>query len=453
MTLRRIIALTLIVLSSTLSYAQQRTLHIDPATHPYKGSVSINMRDVLRVVESTRPDANAETAAANARYYRPSGDSLVVYMKDGSVRAWHKDDVSEYHYETLPAVEKNYAVLLENDLVHRYLTEVVYDPEDYEYTLIDSYLDRTIVQDEPRPIVISQDKDIAYVEGEQIALYRDKDHKQVIKRQAYDGDSLVIWNTIPGDTLFYAIYDDDATTVLQQGYATGYGQLRMIYAPSVNNIRDMGGWPLAGGGHIRYGRLFRGAKFHDANALYLSREDSIRLRELDIKCEFDLRGGTEAGGGKTINYYSRLGRDIDYRINGHGMYAYVNAVEVYPEYFRYGWNMIKAHVFAGDPIFVHCSHGCDRMGTWALVIEGVLGVEENNLNLDYELSAFAPKTGLWRYRNMHQTIPDYDFRATIAYIKTLPGDTLKDKFEHFLVKKCSIPQADIDRLRECLIVK
>lgn len=453
MTLRRIITLTLVILSATLAFAQQRTLHIDPATHPYQGTVSFNMRDVLRVVESTRSAAAGETATTSARYYRPSGDSLVVYLKDGSVRAWLKDDVSEFHYETEPAVERNFSVLLENDLVHRFLTEVTYDFEDYEYTLVNNYVDRALVQDEPRPLVIRQDKGIAFVEGEQIALYRDKEHKQLVSRKAFDVDSLVIWNTIPGDTLFYAIIDNDATTVLQQGYATGYGQLRMIYAPSVNNIRDMGGWPLAGGGHIRYGRLFRGAKLHDANALYLSKEDSIRLRELDIKCEFDLRGGTEAGGGKTVNYYSRLGRDIDYRINGHGMYAYVNAVEVYPEYFRYGWNMIKAHVFAGDPIFVHCSHGCDRMGTWALVIEGVLGVEENNLNLDYELSAFAPKTGLWRYRNMHQTIPDYDFRATIAYIKTLPGDTLKDKFEHFLVKKCSIPQADIDRLRECLIVK
>lgn len=453
MTHIRILTFILISLASSLAYAQRLTLCVDAASHPYKGVVNIYMQDVLRVVESTRAAAAAQASNNVDRYYRPSGDSLVVYMKDGSVRAWQREDVSEYHYESKPALEKNFSVLLETDLVHRYLTEVVYDLDDYEYTLINDYADRTMVQDEPRPLVISQDKSIEFIEGEQIALYSDKEHKQLVKRHPLYTDSHVIWNTIPGDTLYYTIIDRDETTILQKGYATGYGQLRMIYAPSVNNIRDMGGWPLAGGGHIRYGRLFRGAKLHDPNNLYLTSEDSIRLRELGIKCEFDLRGSTEAGGGNTANNYSRLGKDVDYRIVPHGMYAYYNAVAVYPEYFRFGWNQIKAHLFAGDPIFIHCSHGCDRMGTWALVIEGVLGVEENNLNLDYELSTFAPKPGLWRYRNMHQSTPDYDFRATIGYIKTLPGDTLKDKFEYFLVKKCLIPQADIERLRECLIEK
>lgn len=453
MTLRHIFVLTLLALATTAGYAQLRTLHIDPATHPYKGAISINMRDVLKVVESTCSEKAASQAPATGRYYRPSGDSIVVYMKDGSVTRWLKDDVSDFHYETEPILEKNVSVLLENDHVHRFLTEVSYDLDDYEYTLVNNYVDRSLVQDEPRPLVISQDESIKFVEGEQIALYSDKERKQLVKRQAFDGKPLTIWNTIPGDTLYYSIVDADETTILQQGYATGYGQLRMIYAPSVNNIRDLGGWPLSGGGHIRYGRLFRGAKLHDATTNYVSKEDSIRLRDLGILCEFDLRGSTEAGGGNTANNYSRLGKDIDYRIVPHGMYAYYNAVAVYPEYFRYGWNQIKAHVFAGDPIFIHCSHGCDRMGVWALVIEGVLGVEENNLNLDYELSTFAPKQGLWRYRNMHQTVPDYDFRQTIGYIKSLPGDTLKDKFEYFLVQKCRIPQADIETLRNLLIIR
>lgn len=445
MTMLRTLCFTIFATTAVLGYAQKKTLVVDVATHPYKGTESVLLRDVESVEGS---DFNADEHSS--RYFTPCGDKLTIVMRDGTTHSWPKDDVSALNYGSEAPTEINYSVLLENERVHRFVNEVVYDPNDYEYTLVKDYRIENVPLDEPRPIVIRFESDHQYGQ-ESVLLYRKADYSDVPRQAGLDGDSLVIWNSIPGEALYYRIVDADGTSVLQQGEARGYGQVRMIYAPSVNNIRDFGGWPVEGGGHVRYGRFYRGAKLHDANNLYLSAEDSVRLRELGIVCEFDLRGSTEAGGGNTANNYSRLGKDVDYRIVPHGMYAYAAAVKEHPEYFRFGWNQIKAHVFAGDPIFMHCSHGCDRMGTWALVINGVLGVSENDLNLDYELSAFAPKTGLWRYRNEHQTVPDYDFRETIGYIKSLPGEKLRDKFEYFLVKKCLIPQTDIDALRRQLI--
>lgn len=428
--MKRSIILTLFTLFAVLGFAQRYVINIDQN----KGKTErIEARRVDQICIGT------------------TSDSINAAMADGTTQAWASEGISRLSVEVLPQRLVHYTQSLETDAVHRFITEVVYDPDNYEYSEVLDYADHSIPLDQPRPMTLRIERG-PHRGGEYALISSDKWFRNA-HREEFTGDSVVIWNMTPGDTIYYRIMEDDNRTIVQEGIARATGQVRMIYAPSVNNIRDMGGWPLVGGGHIRYGRLYRGAKFHDANNHYLSTEDSIRLRELNIKCEFDLRGGTEAGGGLTSNYYSRLGRDIDYRINGHGMYAYYNAVAVYPEYFRYGWNMVKAHIFNGDPIFVHCSHGCDRMGTWAMVIEGVLGVCENDLNLDYELSAFAPKASLWRYRNMHLYTPDYDFRNTIGYIKSLPGETLKDKFEYFLVTLCKIPKSDIERLRECLTVK
>lgn len=412
-------------------------------------------RYVINVAKEGGEKQRVDTRAINNIHIAPDDEQMTATMNDGSTITWPKHDITNMAFDYLPPRIVHYTQSIENDAVHRFITETQYDLDDYEYTLVKNYANtdpsKPIADDEPHPLTIRIEHSEA--KGGEYVLLADNAQFTTEHREEFVDGEVRIWNATPGDTLYYKIMEPDGRHIIQEGIINATGQVRMIYAPSVNNIRDLGGWPVVGGGHIRYGRLYRGAKFHDANNLYLSREDSIRLRKLNIKCEFDLRGGTEAGAGQTANYYSRLGRDIDYRINGHGMYAYYNAVAVYPEYFRYGWNMVKAHIFAGDPIFVHCSHGCDRMGTWAMVIEGVLGVCENDLNLDYELSAFAPKSGLWRYRNEHLTVPDYDFRATINYIKSLPGDELRDKFEYFLVQKCRIPQADIDRLRKELIVK
>lgn len=408
-------------------------------------------RHVIQVVQAEGKTERVEARQIRQMNFRGNADSIEAAMDFGADRQWDKAALDKISFTTLPPRLVHYTQSVETEQVHRYLTETVYDPDNYEYTEVLDYADRNYVLDQPNPMVIKMER--GRKRGNEYALLSPDFSFSQTERCEFEGDSVVIWNATPGDTICYRIMEGDGKTIVQEGILNVTGQVRMIYAPSVNNFRDMGGWPVEGGGHMRYGILYRGAKFHDANNLYLSREDSIRLRKLGIKCEFDLRGGTEAGGGNTANYYSRLGRDIDYRINGHGMYAYYNAVAVYPEYFRYGWNMIKTHIFNADPIFVHCSHGCDRMGTWAMVIEGVLGVSENDLNHDYELSAFAPKSSLWRYRNMHLYTPDYDFRNTIGYIKSLPGETLRDKFEYFLVNKCKIPKSDIDRLREVMIVK
>lgn len=406
-------------------------------------------RYVVNVKETDGAKQRVDTRRVQKIVVSDTDDGISTTLDDGTTLSWLKEDCSSLEIQKLPPRLVHYVQSIETPQVHRYITETSYDPDDYEYTNVFDYNDPLLPLDRPLPLVIRIER--GQRRGNEYVLLSPDASFGAPTRHELTQDSLVIWNLTPGDSLYYRIMEADDITIIQEGIASVTGQVRMIYAPSVGNFRDMGGWPVAGGGRVRYGRLFRGAKCHDANKDYVTSEDSIRLREIGIMCEFDLRGGTEAGGGKTSNYYSRLGRDVDYRIIGHGMYAYYNAVAVYPEYFRYGWNLIKAYIFNGYPIYIHCSQGCDRMGTWALVLEGLLGVSEDDLNHDYELSSFDMMQGRWRYRNIHQKGEDYDFKSTIGHIKSLPGETLRDKFEYFFVNVCGIPSSDVQQMREMLI--
>ena len=67
---------------------------------------------------------------------------------------------------------------------------------------------------------------------------------------------------IPGKTYYWKANSTDSVF----GFVKATGDLRMIKAPGMVNMRDLGGWPvtLSNGsvGKIKYGKLFRGAHIY-----------------------------------------------------------------------------------------------------------------------------------------------------------------------------------------------
>ena len=74
-------------------------------------------------------------------------------------------------------------------------------------------------------------------------------------------------------------------------------------------------------------------------------------------------------------------------------------------------------------IYFHCIGGADRTGTLAFLIEALLGVSENDLSKEYELTSFYYDNGV-RCRNNSSNRP---FRQLVWYLKTFPGETLQKK--------------------------
>ena len=100
-------------------------------------------------------------------------------------------------------------------------------------------------------------------------------------------------------------------------------------------------------------------------------------------------------------------------------------------------NFIINNIREDRPIYIHCVHGKDRTGFLLFLLEGLLGVSYNDLAKDYELTFFV--------NNNISTKDSID--KVFDYINTMPGETLRDKFNAFFLRKLSIKQSEIDYFR------
>lgn len=87
------------------------------------------------------------------------------------------------------------------------------------------------------------------------------------------------------------------------------------------------------------------------------------------------------------------------------------------------------------PIYMHCQIGRDRTGTLAFLINALLGVEEADLQLDYELS-FMSKSGCADFKDgiAPSTFMGDHFWSLYRYIDNYKDEgTLSEKTEQFML--------------------
>ena len=73
-------------------------------------------------------------------------------------------------------------------------------------------------------------------------------------------------------------------------------------------------------------------------------------------------------------------------------------------------------------VYFHCHGGSDRTGTLAFLIEGLLGVSEEDLSKDYEVTYYS---GSNRKRN---SSTGWFYKPMIKYIRTFaPGGSITDQ--------------------------
>lgn len=143
------------------------------------------------------------------------------------------------------------------------------------------------------------------------------------------------------------------------------------------NMRDLGGWKVEGG-HIAYGKLYRGAKLDRIDA----EGKDVFLNELGISVDLDLRGSVpgESKAGPVIEGADYFQLPVE-RYLGRG----TGKTE---EMYQLAIRCIIGWLGEGRSVYFHCTAGADRTGTLAFLIEALLGVSESDLSKDYELTTF-----------------------------------------------------------------
>ena len=184
-----------------------------------------------------------------------------------------------------------------------------------------------------------------------------------------------ITNMIPGTTYYY----ESTTDATKRGYVKATGERRLISLINARNVRDIGGLTGADGRTIQYGRIMRGEMLSDV--------DINALKKLGITTEYDVRA--EDGGyhfdGESFKRYAT----VNYNILPSETDAY-NGVRV-------ALTNFMQDIIAGKNIYLHCTLGSDRTGTMIYLIEGLLGVGDEDRIRDYELTSFSGRPDRTRY--------------------------------------------------------
>jgi len=146
----------------------------------------------------------------------------------------------------------------------------------------------------------------------------------------------------------------------------------------VANFRDLGGY-ACDGGVTRYGVIFRSTALNKA-----TEEDIAKIEHLGVRTVIDLRFPSE-----TKELPDRLGQDMDY-INC-SLVETKTLHRMYRLMLRNGGKEIrKALEVVADSegaVLFHCAAGKDRTGILAMLILSSVGVEREDILVDYQCSS------------------------------------------------------------------
>ena len=347
----------------------------------------------------------------------------------------------------VPITEDNvpgYSVL--ESSVSSYLTETHYSAADYTTSTIESYLSGTSRKDIPQSITFRWDI-ISGATGQRVLVSSTQGFKNYDEYVKEDKESTHTLSGLLPDKLYYykviATFNGRTDTLVSSAFKT-LGVVNMVYLKKSYNVRDLGGWTGMNGHKVQYGILYRGSRLKgntSEGGKVLSSEDIKDLLRLGISAELDLRSDDE-----TNATTSALNREYSYaRIananQAQGAFVTCSDANIEALGTIIGW--LKDY---GEVIYMGSSYGSERMGTLAFLINGLLGVDEEDLCKDYELSSFSgDKSAPVCKRN------EGDFPAMVAAIKALNGSTLQEKIYRYfsegisgLAGSASISKADLN---------
>ena len=229
---------------------------------------------------------------------------------------------------------------------------------------------------------------------------------------------------------------------------------RFVMMPGVPNVRDLGGWIGLDGRRVRQGRIYRSAGWN-ANARSVvqtngttvatnyiagaSRLEPVAaelfLKPLGIRTDLDLRSDAECRGMTG----SPLGKDVKWVQISSGNYWDLAKAE-WQEAFASAFRVLLDE--RNYPLVIHCIAGADRTGSLACVLNGLLGVPEDDLAKDWESTGFSDGHPKFRH--------DIRWDPLVKVFDAYPGATLNDRIEAF-VRARGFTDEDIGRFRGIML--
>lgn len=226
-------------------------------------------------------------------------------------------------------------------------------------------------------------------------------------------------------------------------FVTNDNAPRNLYIDGITNARDLGGWKTLDGKRVKQGLIYRTGRLNKNYTNLVLRDITAKgrktmMEQLKIKSEIDLRrtDNNEIGGLKG----SPLSESVNY-------YCTPMIYEADNQTISKNFQMIK-NVFSilanesNYPLFYHCSIGTDRTGLISFLVNGLLGVSEEDLYKDYLFSNFGD---IGSNRELNDIMDDY-----VNLLKSKEGNSLSEKIENFLLE-IGVTSQEISQIKTILI--
>ena len=261
-------------------------------------------------------------------------------------------------------------------------------------------------------------------------------------------------NMIDIEDLFagYTYYYRVSTSVSGTSYVSAVNTFKTANLPrtcsidGVNNSRDIGGCYTSTGQRVFQGKIYRGARLDQIKETGKKK----MLEVYGIKTDLDLREASKVPAtpplGNTVNLINiSAPQYLGNPTSSNELGGFDRASN---------WPVVKKEmeVFANAsnyPIYVHCNIGRDRTGSILFLLEALLGMSENDIYRDYDLSYFASLSS--------EKITDpslfnsVNIDTLVNYIKNYSTGNLQQNTEAYLKKSVGLTDAQISQIKGNLL--
>lgn len=276
----------------------------------------------------------------------------------------------------------------------------------------------------PRPVRFSF---LPAADGEIVVRQKGSEATFTVKAMAGEGE---LYNLLAGVEYewFVRVGDEISET---RSFRTDPQAPRMLLVEGIRNVRDFGGWLTADGRRVRQGLLYRTSEM-DTHC-ELTPAGAEILYGLGMRTDLDIRGIKDEYRGPVLDT-DRV-RWVNLPMAAYGE---IDTEEQRARY-RESYDLLLNP--ENYPIMCHCWGGIDRTGCWFYILGAMLGISEDDLALDYELSSFC----CWNRRSRTSE----QFGEFLAVLRRY-GDTVREGAVGFL-KACGVTEVEMERLRDFLL--
>ena len=258
-------------------------------------------------------------------------------------------------------------------------------------------------------------------------------------------NNIDIYNSYLGDNYFRIIaeYSDgsiDCSSIYK--YQVNEKGPRNIKIDGMTNCRDMGGRVLLNGDRIKQGLIYRTSgtyNWGNGNAAIKDKVSALGketlLGQLKIKSEINI----DSNGANRIDVANYEHYPMAVTSGKHHLYRNIEPLK---KVFH------SLSIKENYPLFYHCRIGTDRTGLCAIMLYGLLGLNENEIYQDYLFSNFG---NIQSKRYIGQEAGDDDISIYINDIKNMPGITFQNKVYNFLLS-VGVPANELNNIINILTI-